>query len=203
MLEQRYLEELLTEIPGRHVLDAGCGSGRWLANLSRRNPDSLHGIDGSSAMLQLAAKKDIQGVSLHQCSCDAMPFAQNSFDLVLSSFVLSYIDDLSDVAAEIDLVSISGCDLFLSDMHPETQRRLRWKRSFRSDQGKIELYSALHSLSDIVDAFCSLGRKLYATVEPEFGETEREVFAAAGHLDYFLEANGFPAIYLLHLRKPG
>jgi ubiquinone/menaquinone biosynthesis C-methylase UbiE len=201
MLEERYLKQLLPEVSDRHVLDAGCGSGRWLTYLSGLNPHTLRGIDTSPAMLQLASQKNIPGVELLQCSSDVTPFADHSFDLILSSFVLSYIEDVRRLAVEIDRIARNGCDLFLSDMHPETQVRLAWKRSFRSSEGKIELDSVTHNLPNIVEIFDSLGWRLCATIEPGFSTPEREVFVTAGRLDNFLEAVGLPAIYLLHLQK--
>jgi len=129
------------------------------------------------------------------------PLGNNRFDLIVSSFVLSYVEDVRSMAIEIDRIALKGCDFFLSDMHPETQARLNWKRSFKSSNGKIELDSVRHTLANIVETFGSLGWELLETIEPEFGHPEREMFVAAGHLDYFLEANGFPAIYLLHLKK--
>jgi hypothetical protein len=152
-------------------------------------------------MLQLASRKNIPGVELLQCRSDETPFADRSFNLILSSFVLSYIEDIRRLAVEIDRIASNGCDLFLSDMHPETQARLAWRRPFRSDQGKIELDSVRHSLTNIVEVFDPLGWRLCATIEAEFDIPEREVFVTAGRLDNFLEAVGLPAIYVLHLQK--
>jgi ubiquinone/menaquinone biosynthesis C-methylase UbiE len=201
-LEDRFLRELLPDIRGKRVLDVGCGTGRWLKYFAERGPaDSLHGIDPSAAMLLSASQKNISGVSLLQCPCDATPFSVNTFDLIISSFVLSYVEDVHRMAKEIDRTAQNGCDFFLSDMHPETQHTLNWKRSFQSSRGKIKLDSARHGLADIVATFCSFGWNVRAMIEPEFGPPEREIFVAAGRLDYFIEANGFPAIYILHLRK--
>jgi ubiquinone/menaquinone biosynthesis C-methylase UbiE len=204
MLENRYLERMLPEVSGRDVLDAGCGSGRWLSYLAGKKPRTLRGIDTSAAMLKAASQKNIPDVELLKCPCGATPFAGNSFDLVLSSFVLSYVEDMHGVAMEIDRIARNGCDLFVSDMHPETQDRLGWKRTFHNRQREIELETVRHDLREIVAIFNSLGWELCAAIEPEFGTPEREVFAAAGRLDRCNEAEGHPAIYLLHLQKcPG
>ncbi|MGH9561422.1 MAG: class I SAM-dependent methyltransferase, partial [Terracidiphilus sp.] len=87
MLEERYLLAILPTVRGRDVLDAGCGSGRWLRHLAARNPRTLQGIDTSSAMLQVASQKMISGAELIQCSCDATPLQNSATDLILSSFV--------------------------------------------------------------------------------------------------------------------
>src|ERR1700751_5355241 len=54
-LEERYLLRLLPNLQGRDVLDIGCGTGRWLVQLSRLKPRSLHGVDPSPKMLSQAA----------------------------------------------------------------------------------------------------------------------------------------------------
>jgi len=56
-LEERYLAPLLPALTGRDVLDAGCGTGRWLYRCIPQRPASLTGIDISVAMLARAREK--------------------------------------------------------------------------------------------------------------------------------------------------
>jgi cytosine/adenosine deaminase-related metal-dependent hydrolase/SAM-dependent methyltransferase len=201
LLERRYVERMLPEVFGRDACDVGCGSGRWLSYLAEKKPRTLTGFDTSAAMIQVARQKRIPGVDLLWCACEETPFPEHSFDLILSSFVLSYIDDIERMAAETDRIARDGCDLFLSDMHPETQNQLGWKREFPSSQGQIGFDTVRHNLRDIVTTFTHLGWETCAVIEAEFGTPERGVFEAAGRLDRFIEADGYPAIYILHLRK--
>jgi cytosine/adenosine deaminase-related metal-dependent hydrolase/ubiquinone/menaquinone biosynthesis C-methylase UbiE len=201
LLEQRYLELMIPDISGRDVCDAGCGSGRWLSYLAEKNPRSLTGIDTSAAMIQVTGQKRIAGVQLLQCPCEETPFPKHSFDLILSSFVLSYIDDVERMAAEINRIARDGCDLFLSDMHPETEDRLGWERAFTGRKGQISFETVRHSVQQVLTIFTSLGWETCAAVEADFAAPERVVFEAAGRLDRLLEADGLPAIYVLHLRK--
>ena len=201
-LEQRYLELMIPDISALDVCDAGCGSGRWLSYLAEKKPHSLTGIDTSVAMIEVARQKRIPGVQLLQCSCEETPFPQHSFDLILSSFVLSYIDDIECMAAEVDRIARDGCDLFLSDMHPKTQDQLGWKRAFTGRlEGQISFETVRHGVHQVVAIFTSLGWETCAIIEAEFGAPERGLFEAAGRVDRLLEADGFPAIYVLHLRK--
>src|ERR1700733_3600983 len=57
MLEQRFLVRMLPDSRGLDVLDAGCGTGRWLQLLASHRPASLTGVDASPQMLQRAAAK--------------------------------------------------------------------------------------------------------------------------------------------------
>jgi cytosine/adenosine deaminase-related metal-dependent hydrolase/ubiquinone/menaquinone biosynthesis C-methylase UbiE len=202
-LEQRYLELLIPDISGLDICDAGCGSGRWLSHLAEKKPRSLTGIDTSAAMIEVARQKMIPGVQLLQCRCEKTPLPSRSFDLILSSFVLSYVDDLERMAAEIDRIARDGCDLFLSDMHPETQDQLGWKRAFTSCEGQIGFETVRHSLREVLAIFAGLGWETCSAVEPGFGAPECIAFEAAGRMDRLREADGFPAIYVLHLRKRG
>jgi 2-polyprenyl-3-methyl-5-hydroxy-6-metoxy-1,4-benzoquinol methylase len=55
--EADFVDALLTEAGGRHVLDAGCGTGRVAIELSRRG-HSVVGIDADAGMLDVARGKD-------------------------------------------------------------------------------------------------------------------------------------------------
>src|ERR1700722_20033569 len=173
-LEERYLKRLLPEIAGRNVLDAGCGSGRWLRYLANHHPDSLKGFDPSSEMLRAAAGKKTSA-DLVVGSCEEIPFPEQSFDLILSSFVLSHVGNLSQCATELHRVAREGCDLFLSDMHPETQRLLGWKRSFAVGSHKVELDAKCFALDEIIGTFTQAGWKLHTFLGPEFGAPERQL----------------------------
>jgi cytosine/adenosine deaminase-related metal-dependent hydrolase/ubiquinone/menaquinone biosynthesis C-methylase UbiE len=200
-LEERYLRQMLPSIAGLDVLDAGCGSGRWLGSLASLQPSSLTGIDASAEMLRVARQKEIPGTKLIHSGCEGMLVPDQSFDLILSSFVISYIEDFARVVSEVDRVARSGCDLFLSDMHPETQRELGWKRSFEHKTDNIVFESFSHDLQEIVAVFEDRGWKVCAAIEPSFGNPEKPLFEVAGRLENFLQAERYPAIYILHLRK--
>src|SRR5260370_35240268 len=100
LLEKRYVERMLPEIAGRDVVDAGCGSGRWLSYLAEKKPRSLTGIDASGAMLQAAWQKRLPGVELLRCSCEETPFPAPSVDIIRSSFVLTCITQIDRLAVE-------------------------------------------------------------------------------------------------------
>ncbi len=201
-LEERYLKQLLPNIAGRDILDAGCGTGRWLAQLSLLKPRSLHGVDPSPEMLAKAASKHIPHTRLSVSSCISLPSEDSSVDVLLSSFVLSYVDDLNSAVREFARVARPGCEIFLSDMHPETAALLNWKRGFRAGEVEIKLPAKRRSISEILDAFISAGFVERAVVEPAFGAAEEHIFAAHDKLDRFAEAKQLPAIYLLQLSKP-
>ena len=201
-LEERYLLRLLPKIFGRDVLDVGCGTGRWLEHLSRLNPRSLHGIDLSPAMLSQAAAKNLPNTRLSRSSCLNLPVEDSGMDVLLTSFVLSYADDLHVAASELARVARPGGDLFLTDMHPETAKLLHWKRSFHLDGVEVNLPARSWSISELLTTFRAHGFVERAVIEPAFGAEEEEIFGAHNRLRSFEEAAHLPAICLLHLTKP-
>lgn len=71
------------------VLDAGCGTGGMLKAIGAMRPGlRLHGIDLSAASCAFTRKKT--GAQVLQGSIDALPFADGSFDAVVSLDVLGY-----------------------------------------------------------------------------------------------------------------
>jgi cytosine/adenosine deaminase-related metal-dependent hydrolase/SAM-dependent methyltransferase len=200
-LEQRHLGPMLPDVRGLDVLDAGCGTGRWLHQLAGRSPRSLLGADISPQMLLLAAAKLGNNCDLRLGTCTALPFNNGVADLVLSCFVVSYVDDLETFAREIDRVARPGTTIFLTDMHPETEASRNWKRSSAAGDSSNGLQTRGWSLQQITLAFLERGFQLVSLVEPGFGLEERQIFDQCGRSDLYDSAATVPAIYILQLRK--
>lgn len=69
-------------------LDLGCGTGFSTEILLARFPDVFwRGVDASASMLELArGKSSLRGVTWHEARAEALPFADASLDVVVSSF---------------------------------------------------------------------------------------------------------------------
>jgi len=112
-LEQRYLETILPPVNGLDVVDMGCGTGRWLAKFAKMAPKSLVGTDNSEAMLARAAAKLGNRANLLHVSCEDSTLAHESADLILNSFLVSYISDICRLANEIRRIARPGADIFV------------------------------------------------------------------------------------------
>jgi cytosine/adenosine deaminase-related metal-dependent hydrolase/ubiquinone/menaquinone biosynthesis C-methylase UbiE len=200
-LEERYLTRLLPDTKDRHVLDVGCGSGRWLSHFVRGGPASLHGLDSSREMMEIAARKQLANTELIHAELPQIPVASASKDLVLASFVLSYVEDLERCASELARVIGPGGDLFLSDMHPGTAAALGWKRGFDTAGQAYRLKVQTRPVADLISRLAAHGFELAVCLEPTFGDREYELFRAAGKEAAWQQAAGWPAIYVLHFRK--
>jgi ubiquinone/menaquinone biosynthesis C-methylase UbiE len=74
------LREIAASIPRPRVLEVGCGTGEWLAELASIGSD-VAGIDPSENMLELARTK--VSADLRQGAAESLPWPNGSFDLVL------------------------------------------------------------------------------------------------------------------------
>ena len=74
------------------VLDVGCGTGALLHAIARTFPGAcLTGVDLSTDMLAVARTKVDPKVTLRQGRAENLPFADEAFDVVVSSSVLHYL----------------------------------------------------------------------------------------------------------------
>jgi cytosine/adenosine deaminase-related metal-dependent hydrolase/ubiquinone/menaquinone biosynthesis C-methylase UbiE len=203
LLEERTLPALLPPIKGADVLDVGCGTGRWLTRLEALSPRSLTGSDPSPTMLERARAKLSATTALYQT--DGVPLCASgaSRDLILASFVLSYIDDLQEFSRDCANTLRPGGTLLITDMHPHTAAEHNWTRSFAASNETIHLPAHTRPMSEIAATFASNGLIVSDLVEPSFGEPERPLFERTNKLDTYLALDDVPAIYLLKLSKLG
>lgn len=114
--------------PGERVLDLGCGTGIVARRVAARvgNRGSVTAIDRSANMLAVAraiAERDSLSIEWHEGRAEALPFADERFDLVLSQFALMFFDDRQRALAEVRRVLARGGRLSLNvwqgiDRHP-------------------------------------------------------------------------------------
>ncbi len=198
-LEERFLSPLLPALHGEDVLDIGCGTGRWLQRLESAGARSLTGIDFSAEMLARAHQKMQGRARLAAGSATSLPVANSSADVVLASFVASYVSDLTAFARELRRTVRPAGSVFISDVHPETAAACHWKRSFRAEQQEILLRTRAYSLSELMECLRDAGFQIASLLEPCFGGCEFETLRRAGKLDAFYASEGLPAIYILQL----
>ena len=202
-LEERFLERLFPPIKELDVVDLGCGTGRWLTKLAEKAPRSLLGVDFSAEMLLQAKRKLGSIASLVLADCRDLPLPRASADLILCSFVTSYLEDLSAFAQQARRVLRRDGSVFLADLHPDTSAALGWRRGFHANGSFVSIATHSRSLNQVLRSFETFELQANAVIEPHFGDPERDLFKRAGKMDSFDAAAGLPAIYILQLRlKP-
>jgi SAM-dependent methyltransferase len=104
-LSGKDIEKILQSITkGCSVLDAGCGDGYLLANLTDKC-SMMTGVDVSSTALQKARKRLGENVLLIQSFIENLPFADDSFDAVVSAHTLEHVKDLDKAVSELKRVA--------------------------------------------------------------------------------------------------
>ena len=88
------------------ILDAGCGEGFVAARIGERMPGvAIAGIDPSASAVSYARERFGAHAAFEVGSAYALPYADNSFDLVLCSEVLEHLDRPEAALAEIARVA--------------------------------------------------------------------------------------------------
>jgi arsenite methyltransferase len=100
--------------PGDEVLDAACGTGDFAVADLAAGAHRVVGLDFSEAMLQRARRKAPQ-VEWVRGDMLALPFADASFDVAVSTQVYEYVEDMPAALAEVRRVLRPGGRLLVLD----------------------------------------------------------------------------------------
>lgn len=142
-VETELIFELVGPLAGKRVLDAGTGDGTYALEAATRAAASVVGIDVDPAMLGAAhARARTAGVSatFQEGRIEALPFADESFDVVLAVTVLCFVRDSAVAVKEAARVLAPGGALVLGELARcspwAARRRLRgwlgdraWRRA--------------------------------------------------------------------------
>jgi ubiquinone/menaquinone biosynthesis C-methylase UbiE len=107
---------------GERVLDAACGNGNAALAAARRFAD-VTGLDYVPALLDLAARRaeaDGLALTLQEGDCEALPFADDTFDVALSVFGCMFAPDPVRTAGELRRVTKPGGRIALASWTPES-----------------------------------------------------------------------------------
>lgn len=176
--ERPAMIDLAGDVGGRHVLDAGCGSGPLSAALHAKGAVTT-GFDASPRMVELARTRLGDDADLHVADLSRpLPFPDRSFDDVVASLVLHYLRDWTAPLAQLRRVLKPGGRLIASVNHP-TVYKLNYPDS---DYFAITEYSEEYAfdgqtavltfwhrpLHAMTDAFTRAGFRISVISEPPF-----------------------------------
>lgn len=161
-LEEPLVRQAIADVRGLAVLDLGCGTGRhalWLAAAGA----SVTAVDFSEGMLAEACRKPNAAAvrflahDLH----DPLPFADETFDLVVSGLVLEHLRELAPFFGEARRVLRPDGRAVMSAMHPAMFLRASQARFTDPASGQVvQPGSFPHSLGTFVMAAVGAGFRL-------------------------------------------
>lgn len=142
VIEQPAIRSLLPDVRGLRVLDMGCGAGEMCRYLIEQGAASVIGMDVSERMLEKAKSYDDTGITYIHTAAEEASFEPGSFNLVVSSFLLHYIKDISPVIKNIHGWLSPGGKYVFSMEHPiaTSSQGLfgdTWSSWLKDDDGKV------------------------------------------------------------------
>jgi len=109
------------ELKGKNVLDVGCGLGGKELFYLQKGARSVTGLDISQTNVRIARscfaeRQPDPGQRLRLVVADAaaMPFADNSFDVAISTYTFEHLADPAGVLGEMQRVIKPGGEVFIS-----------------------------------------------------------------------------------------
>ncbi len=164
LAEERAMLSLLPgDLAGLKVLDAGCGSGRYLRHALARGAGSAVGVDLSEEMLRASLTTGMAG--LIQGDLSALPIVDGWADVTICGLALGHLEDLMKPLAELRRVTRRGGLIVCSDFHP-AGASLGWTRDFKADGRRYAVRHTVH-LMDMWQAAChSADLSIEAVLEP-------------------------------------
>jgi ubiquinone/menaquinone biosynthesis C-methylase UbiE len=116
------LAESLEILPGEKVLDVACGSGNGAIAAARRAWGNTTGVDFVPALLERARERaaaERLEIDFVEGDAQALPFADDSFDVVMSIYGVMFAPDQEKAASELLRVVKPGGRIGVASWSPD------------------------------------------------------------------------------------
>lgn len=113
------LKTLLPDFQGKTLLDLGCGYGWHCIYAAEQGAERIVGVDLSEKMLETArAKTTDDRITYQRCAMEDIEFEPESFDIVLSSLALHYVENFEIIVKKVHTILKPGGAFLFSAEHP-------------------------------------------------------------------------------------
>lgn len=198
--------ELVGDVRGRRVLDAGCGPGIYAEELVERRAEVV-AIDGSVPMVdrahgRLGPRAEVLVADLDE----RLPFDDADFDLVVCALVIHHVRDRGATLRELCRVLRPGGRAVVSTQHPTTD----WLRKGGSyfdvrhevdtwdrEEGTFAVPFWREPLTSLCGAVADAGFLIERLVEPLPADAMRDRWP-----EYWERLHREPGFLVLRLLKP-
>lgn len=152
--DKQWIDEFLAKLPkNAAVIDVGCGTGHILQYCAA-NGHQVTGVDVSEGMLS-QAKLQVPQAKLVQMHADSLAFPNNSFDGLISRYVLQHLTQVDVSIAEFYRVLKPGGYAYVVIHVSNTDSLDESWYTFPNDGGKIKMN--YHAPEDALNAVKSAG----------------------------------------------
>jgi ubiquinone/menaquinone biosynthesis C-methylase UbiE len=192
--EQCAMLEQWPAVEGRRALDLACGTGRYSRLLAQARATRIVALDFCLPMLRQVSAATRVCASMMQ-----LPFADQSFDVVISGLALGHASNVYAWMTEVARVLVPGGTLLYSDFHPEAARA-GLLRSFK-DQGD-HTWTVPHQRFELTsqkEAAAAANLAIEVVHEVRVGEQLRESFAKSE--EFYSRWAGLPIVLVVKARK--
>ena len=166
-----FADDFYPSDPHQHILEIGCGVGRWIAHIAQRFPESnCWGMDYSYQMLkqansywvagkditidlsnngfpktQVVKGKEIKNLNFGLANAADLPFSSDSQDLIVNSFLLDRLED-----------PIQGLQEMFRVLKPDGRLIMVTPLNFKKTQNWEALYPVNKIHDVLIDIGCSI-----------------------------------------------
>jgi ubiquinone/menaquinone biosynthesis C-methylase UbiE len=140
LYERPAMLSILGDVTGMRVLDIGCGAGQLSHELIKQGAQTS-GIDVSARMIELARRRlgDRIDLRVHDLS-EPLPFADSSFDMVVASLVMHYLEHWTPVLSEVRRVLAPQGACVFSTHHPTMDWKLHSPADYFAKKQSTEVW---------------------------------------------------------------
>ena len=185
--------EILGDVSGKRVLDAGCGEGYLSRKLAKLGA-TVTGVELSQGMLSFALEEQNReplDITYHNADITSLPFLPDrSFDIVVTNNVIQDVEDYQGAFQEFSRLLRPGGTYLQIINHPcfatpvwgwvrDTKGNRLYRKvdyyfkrgpfpiEWRPETGMKPTISWHRTLSDLVNALISCGFRITRLIEPE------------------------------------
>ena len=144
---------MLGNIENKKVLDAGAGSGRLIKQLVNAQA-IVTAMDISENMLKAIRKDVLDNVKIVVGDVEEMPFENNSFDIVISTFVIVHLKDPSIFFQEAYRILKDGGRLLIGNINQ------REPVPILTPDGLVQIDSYYHGQEDVIRELEQVGFRI-------------------------------------------
>lgn len=196
------LKKLLFEINlnGKTLLDFGSGTGRNWKEYSNYNTGRIIGCDTSPEMINKLKNKYPNAETYLITKGDFNFLHAKECDIIISTLVISHINDLKKLIFEWNRVMKDSGDIIITDFHPDLFEK-GGGRTFKHSGNTYKIVNYIHKIREMEELFSSFGYHRVSLIEEIIDEHVKSFYLKKNALHIYEKFKGIPFIYGLHLSR--